>query len=305
MPALKLFAAGCLLLTACFPVTRPVVKIALVAPFEGRYREVGYEINYSVRLAVREANQNGGVAGYSIGLLAFDDSGDPDMAMAQARKVASDPQVIAVLGHWLDSTTLAAVPEYDAAGIPLIATTTSPDLPISAFRLWLTQSAYNNTLPSALHCPLPCDSLEDLDWLISHLQLPISPLQIVGPPLWSQPQFTRLAGPAAEDVYFLAPAPLPADSADPTFADHYRAISFGVEPRSYAVLAYDATRLVFDALARDVKTNGAPTRAGVAAALAQADYAGLSGKISFDSNHDWAEAQGWVYQWKHGEVAKP
>ncbi len=302
-----LLSAFCFLLSACLPVTRPVVKIALVAPFEGRYRDVGYEVIYAVRLAVREANESGGVAGYSIELLALDDSGDPEMAVAQARKVAADPQVVGVIGHWLDATTLAAAPEYDADGIPLLATTASPSLPAAAFRLWPTDARLAAVMPNALHCPAPCDSLEDLDWLITHYQSPIPNLQIAGPPLWGQQQFVSLAGDAAEGVYFAAPAPLPADSADPSFADRYRAISNGVEPRSYAALAYDATRLLVDAIAHDVKANRTlrATRAGIAVALMQTDYAGLSGHISFDSNHNWAETKGWVYQWREGKIVKP
>lgn len=306
-PRLKvlLLVPCALLLAACLPVTRPGVKIALVAPFEGRYRDVGYEVIYAARLAVREANANGGVAGYSVELLALDDSGDPEMAVAQARKVAADPQVVSVIGHWLDATTLAAAPEYDADGIPLLATTASLHLPAAAFRLWPTDAALDAAMPDALHCPAPCDSLEDLDWLTSKVQGPRAKGQIVGPPLWEQQQFVSLAGDAAEGVYFIAPAPLPADSADPSFADRYRAISNGVEPRSYAVLAYDATRLLFDAIAHDVKANGKPSRAGVAVALMQTDYAGLSGHFSFDSNHNWAEAKGWVYQWREGKIVNP
>jgi ABC-type branched-subunit amino acid transport system substrate-binding protein len=304
-PACLLLSAFCFLLSACYPVTRPVAKIALVAPFEGRYRDVGYEVIYAVRLAVREANASGGVAGYAVELLALDDSGDPEMATAQARKVAADPQVVGVIGHWLESTTLAAAPEYEAEGIPLLATTSSPDLPASEFRLWPTDVALKAAMPDALHCPAHCDSLEDLGWLTSNVQPPTSNLQIAGPPLWGQPQFASLAGAAAEGVYFVAPAPLPADSADPSFADRYRAISNGVEPRSYAVLAYDATRLLFDAIAHDVKTKGKPTRAGVAVALAQTDYSGLSGHFSFDSNHNWAEEKGRVYQWRGGKIVKP
>ncbi len=304
-PACFLLSACCLLLSACYPVTRPVVKIALVAPFEGRYRDVGFEVVYAVRLAVREANVSGGVAGYAVELLSLDDSGDPEMAAAQARKAAADPLVVGVIGHWLDATTLAAASEYEAEGTPLLATTTAPDLPSSAFRLWLSEAAYANTLSGALHCPLPCDSLEDLSWLLTQL-LPVTrDASVAGPTMWGQPQFARLAGDHAEAVYVIAPAPLPADSADPAFADRYRAISNGVEPLFNAVLSYDAARLLFDAIAQDVKANGKPTRAGVAAALAQTDYSGLSGRLSFDSGHNWVEAKGWVYQWREGKIVKP
>jgi ABC-type branched-subunit amino acid transport system substrate-binding protein len=214
-----------------------------------------------------------------------------------------DPQVIAVIGDWLEATTTAAAPEYEAAGIPFLATGSSADLAASAFRLWLTDSAMRTTLPDALPCPAPCDSLENLAWLqtaISH-----QPSAISGPPLWGQPQFTQLAGSAAEGVYVVAPAPLPEDCADPTFAERYRAISNGVEPRFNAVLAYDAARLLFAAIEQDVRAHHAPTRAGVAAALSQITFSGLSGPVSFDSRRNWAEARGRVYQWRGGELVTP
>jgi len=303
-PSSFFLLASSFFLAACLPVTRPVVKIGLVAPFEGRYRDVGYEVIYAVRLAVREANAHAGIAGYSVELLALDDSGDPDMAAAQARKIAADPQVVGVIGDWLEGTTLIAAHDYDSEGLPFLATTSAPNLPASTFRLWLTEAGLDATTPEALHCPPPCDSLENLDWLfqstISHPQSTIA-----GPPLWSQTQFIQLAGSAAEGVEFIAPAPLPADSADPTFADRYRAISNGVEPRSYAVLAYDAAQVLFDALARDVKLNHQPTRAGVITALAQTETFGLSGHFSFDSNRNWVEAKGWVYEWRKGKMITP
>jgi len=112
-----------LLLAACqFPGTvRPTVKVGLVAPFEGRYRYVGYDVIYAVRLALREANAAGGVGGYSVELVAYDDGADPTMAVEQARKLAVDPAVVAAIGHFREETTAAALGAYAGAGIPLVA----------------------------------------------------------------------------------------------------------------------------------------------------------------------------------------
>jgi len=110
-------AAGCRLPGR----VRPSVKIGLVAPFEGRYRAIGYDVIYAVRLALQEANGAGGVAGYSVELVAYDDGGDPAQAAEQARKLDADPEVVAVIGHFLDETTQAALDRYAAAGLPLIA----------------------------------------------------------------------------------------------------------------------------------------------------------------------------------------
>ena len=100
---------------------RPAVKIGLVAPFEGRYRYVGYDAIYAVRLALREANAAGGMGGYSVELVAYDDWAEPAMAIEQARKLAADPEVVAAIGHFREETTAAALSGYAEAGIPLVA----------------------------------------------------------------------------------------------------------------------------------------------------------------------------------------
>ncbi|MCJ7548609.1 MAG: ABC transporter substrate-binding protein, partial [Anaerolineae bacterium] len=53
-----------------------IVKVGLVAPFEGSYRHVGYDAVYAARLAVREINAAGGIAGRQLELVAYDDRGD-------------------------------------------------------------------------------------------------------------------------------------------------------------------------------------------------------------------------------------
>jgi ABC-type branched-subunit amino acid transport system substrate-binding protein len=292
-----------LCLTACGPVTRPVVKIGLVAAFEGRYRDVGYEVIYAVRLAMREANAAGGVAGYSVELTALDDGGDPASAAEQARKLGADPQIVGVIGHWLDATTLNAAPVYAAEGIPLLATA-STALPPSAYRLWLTAAAIRDASAGGVLCPLPCDSLDNLDWL-TQTRAAGGTAPLFGPPLWGEPQFAALAGSLANGVRFVAQAPYPADSTDPGFSGRYRAISNGVEPRANAVLAYDAARLLFAAIAQSAARGAAPTRVGVSAGLSQSSFQGLSGPIHFDAQHNWAEARGWIYEWEGGQVRKP
>lgn len=97
------------------------MKIGLVAPFEGRYRYVGYDVFYAVRLALHEANEAGGTGGYYVELVAYDDGADVVMAVEQARKLAADPEVVAAIGHFREETTGAASSAYAEAGIPLVA----------------------------------------------------------------------------------------------------------------------------------------------------------------------------------------
>ena len=119
-----LLAAFCLFsLVSCrIPgAVRPTVKIGLVAPFEGRYRYVGYDLFPAVRLALREANEAGGVGEYYVELVAYDDGADPAMAVEEARKLAVDPEVVVAMGHFREGTTGAALGVYAEARLPLVA----------------------------------------------------------------------------------------------------------------------------------------------------------------------------------------
>lgn len=107
------------LLTGCASVS-PVVKIGLVAPFEGENRAVGYDVIYAARLAVREINEAGGIGGYRVALVALDDGGDPELARQTAVSLAIDPAVVAVLGHWQEETTAVAQPIYAQNNLPFI-----------------------------------------------------------------------------------------------------------------------------------------------------------------------------------------
>ena len=114
---LVLTLVGCTLLPAG---TAPVVRIGLVAPFEGRQREIGYDLIYAARLAVRQWNGRGGIEGYRVELVALDDGGDPELATRAAQSLALDPMVVGTIGHWLEETTAAARPVYAEAGLPFI-----------------------------------------------------------------------------------------------------------------------------------------------------------------------------------------
>lgn len=102
----------------------PVVKIGLVGPFEGRHREIGYDVIYSARLAIRQANKSGGIGDYRVSLVALDDFGDPEMASQTAAAMIADENIVVVLGHWLPETTDSANPVYERAGLPFVATNT-------------------------------------------------------------------------------------------------------------------------------------------------------------------------------------
>lgn len=90
-------------LTGCVTAERAIVRIALVAPFEGRYREVGYNALYAARMALADS-------GSAVQLLAVDDGGDTDRAAERLRALADDESVVALilLGHAVTSPAAQA-----------------------------------------------------------------------------------------------------------------------------------------------------------------------------------------------------
>lgn len=106
---------GCLV-----PPLPRVIKIGLVAPFEGQYRYIGYDAVYAARLAVREINAAGGVGGWQIELLAYDDRADAQLARTAAQNLVIDPDVIAVIGHYRQNSIAAAAPVYAEAELPFL-----------------------------------------------------------------------------------------------------------------------------------------------------------------------------------------
>lgn len=81
-----------LALTAC-GASNPELpdKIALLAPFEGQYREIGYNALYAARLAFGDARPR------NIQLLAVDDGGTRASAVARVRALNLDPAVLAII----------------------------------------------------------------------------------------------------------------------------------------------------------------------------------------------------------------
>lgn len=126
---------GLLMLLGGCDSVGPVVKVGLVAPFEGRGRDIGYDAIYSARLAVRELNRAGGINGTRVALVALDDGGRVDLATGAAAALGGDANVVAAVGHYLPETTAAAATIYARDGLPLLAAGQMPLGPSNAAAL--------------------------------------------------------------------------------------------------------------------------------------------------------------------------
>lgn len=209
-----------LMLAACAPPTAPP-RIALLAPFEGRYREIGYQALYAVRLAISER------ADMAIDLLAVDDGGSTTTAHQRAQALTYDPQVavVIILGHAATSDTVLAA---------------FSSLPV------LVAGEWGATPTSATHVLSHPDinSHMTLDTRTSIIDAADAPAPFTGGLILTLMQFPQLR-PTLDGIRITTTAPLP----DTTFRERYLASDLFVpEPGPIAASAYDAGRIVIDAI---------------------------------------------------------
>lgn len=122
-----LFAISYLLSACALPGdAAPVVKIGVIAPFEGAGRPLGYAVLPAIKAAVAEANASGKLGRYQVMVVAFNDDLYGPTAAAQAKALALDPEVLGVVGPWSADTAAAAAPILAAAGLPVLAAADTP-----------------------------------------------------------------------------------------------------------------------------------------------------------------------------------
>ncbi len=106
---------------------------------------------------------------------------------------------------------------------------------------------------------------------------------IVGGDGWDSPSLYQIGGTALNGCYFsnhYSP-----DDADPLvqkFVNDYKS-RFGTVPDALAATAYDAARIMFDAIKRANSLEGPAIRNALAATK---DYPGVTGKVTFNENRD-------------------
>lgn len=262
-----LITALLLLLTGCLPPRLPpVVKIGLVAPFEGRYRDLGYDAIYAARLAARQLNAAGGIEGWQLELVAYDDRGAPDLAQTAARNLMVDPDVVAVIGHYRAESTAAAQPLYAETGLAHIAVGAYPPAPGAAWHL--------SPAPDRLEAAAREQAAQAVLWL-----------------------------PDTEGRY-ITPYPRPQDLDDAgAWIAAYVAMGPHVPaPGVYALPTYDAVYVLAQAIAANLQAEGRPTRAGILAALPGAVHEGRLGRIAWHDGRFWEAAPLYLYEVENGGV---
>ncbi|UUZ43610.2 branched-chain amino acid ABC transporter substrate-binding protein [Janibacter limosus] len=106
-----------------------VVKIGVISPLSGDLSALGLGIQHSVELAAKQANDSGDLGDWKIEVVPEDDEGKPEVGKNAASKLASDKDVIGVVGTLNSSVAGPVQPILDKAKITMVSpANTNPTL---------------------------------------------------------------------------------------------------------------------------------------------------------------------------------
>lgn len=129
-----------LTLTACSSRPKGEATLFVAAPMSGFQANGGQTVVGGVRLKAEQQNRAGGVAGYSIKVVALDDESDPDVALGITEQVQAaidaGENILGFIGHYNSGETLAAMEVY--GDLPLVVITSN------ASNVALTEKGYRN-----------------------------------------------------------------------------------------------------------------------------------------------------------------
>ncbi|HEY6431008.1 MAG TPA: branched-chain amino acid ABC transporter substrate-binding protein [Acetobacteraceae bacterium] len=112
-----------------------VVKVGINLPLTGADAESAVRIQHAIQLAFEDANASDAVPGFRFEAVSFDDGTatagqyDPAQAATNARKMVSDPQIVAAVGPQMSGSGKAMSPILSEGDLAIITpSSTNPDI---------------------------------------------------------------------------------------------------------------------------------------------------------------------------------
>ena len=120
-------AMASLMIAACGGDDSPIL-VAVTAPLSGTNARYGESIVNGATMAMDAVNANGGINGRQVEIVARDDRSDPNEGVSIANEIVANQNILAVLGNFNSSVTLAASPIYNNTGIVQVSPGSSSPL---------------------------------------------------------------------------------------------------------------------------------------------------------------------------------
>lgn len=111
------------------------LAIAFMGPLTGGDGALGRYSRNGAEVAVRQYDEEN--PDCPIGLVSFDSQGNGEYAVNLADQIVADPEIVALVGPVFSGETLAAMPTFEAAGLPVVtASATNPTLSEQGWRFF-------------------------------------------------------------------------------------------------------------------------------------------------------------------------
>jgi len=122
MPFLfPLLAAAGMALTLCAhpAAAAPAksIKIATQSPLSGDQSAVGVDIKRGAEMALEQLGKPLADLGFKVELAPFDDQANPDTGVANAKRIVSDPVILAIVGHYNSGVQIPSSEVYHTSGL--------------------------------------------------------------------------------------------------------------------------------------------------------------------------------------------
>ena len=117
--------------------------VGVTGPFTGDGAQYGEMLRMAAEMRADEINEAGGINGIPLELEFQDDKGDPKEAANAAQKFGSNPRVLAVLGHFNSSCSLAGKEVYNSMGV-LQLSPGSTNVTVCAGGDWTFRNVYRD-----------------------------------------------------------------------------------------------------------------------------------------------------------------
>jgi branched-chain amino acid transport system substrate-binding protein len=93
------------------------IKIATQSPLSGDQSVIGVDIKRGAELALEQLGGPLVDMGFKIDLAPFDDQANPDTGVANAKRIVSDPAILAVVGHYNSGVQIPSSEVYHTSGL--------------------------------------------------------------------------------------------------------------------------------------------------------------------------------------------
>jgi branched-chain amino acid transport system substrate-binding protein len=165
-----LLVAAVFVLVACFVLpasapaesAKPLYKIGGIFSITGPQSFLGDPEEKSMKLAVEQINQAGGIDGRMLEAIIYDTEGDPSKAVSSANRLISRDNVIAIIGPSATPTTLAVMPLVQRAQLPLISCAAGNRI-VNPVDPWVFKTAQNDILAvAAIYAHMQSENIQNI-----------------------------------------------------------------------------------------------------------------------------------------------